>query len=99
MIGTLPMGVKINWQEHVATLVHTYNCTRSNATGFRLYFLMYGRHLMLPIAIEVGVWTPDITSISTHKCQHILFRKYLSFKLSGLLISSSNKSEEGTSKF
>ena len=43
MLGTLPSGAKTKWQDHVSTLVHAYNCTHSNATGFSPYFLMYGR--------------------------------------------------------
>ena len=66
MIGTLPMEAKINWQEHVATLVHAYICTRSNTTGLS-HSLKYGRHIMLPIHIELSIWAPDITSMSTHK--------------------------------
>ena len=42
MLGTLPNEFKKNWQEWVSTLTHAYNCTVSNATGFKPYFLMYG---------------------------------------------------------
>ena len=42
MIGTLAPEAEVHWQEQVATLVHVYNYTHSNANGFRLYILMYG---------------------------------------------------------
>ena len=67
MLGTLPPHAKQNWQEQVATLTHAYNCTQSNATGFSPYFLMYQHHHNLPIDIELGVQTLDISGASTHK--------------------------------
>ena len=42
MLGTLPNKIKKDWQEWVSRLTHTYNCTISNSTGFKTYFLMYG---------------------------------------------------------
>ena len=42
MLGTLPEKSKITWREQVPTLVHAYNCTRNNATGFSPYYLMFG---------------------------------------------------------
>ena len=65
MIGTLSEKAKTQWPQLVTTLVHAYNCTRSSVTGFSPYFLLYGRHPMLPIDIEFGVRTPDIEANST----------------------------------
>ena len=42
MLGTLPDGFKSKWPQHISTLVYAYNCTRSNATGFSPYYLLYG---------------------------------------------------------
>ena len=36
MLDTLPPKKKSSWGHLVPTLVHTYNCTRSTATGFSL---------------------------------------------------------------
>ena len=72
MIGTLPEKLKINWPQHVSTLTHAYNCTRSNATGFSPYFLMYGRQPLLPVDIEFGVFTPDVTGVATQKYVQML---------------------------
>ena len=72
MIGTLPEELKINWPQHVSTLTHAYNCTRSNATGFSPYFLMYGRQPLLPIDIEFGVFTPDVMGVATQKYVQML---------------------------
>ena len=66
MIGTLPTEAKINWQEQLPTLVHAYNCSHLNATGFSPFYLMYGRQPMLPIDILFGVQTTDIVASTSH---------------------------------
>ena len=38
MIGTLPSELKYNWQEHVNTLVHAYNCMDMTATNFSPHY-------------------------------------------------------------
>ena len=65
MIGTLPMELKQNWQDHVNTLVHAYNCIKSTATKYSLYYLMFGKEPNLPIDIEFGVRTPDLIATTT----------------------------------
>ena len=60
MIGTLPEDHKSSWVQHVPTLVHAYNCTRSNATGYSPYYLLYGRAPLLPIDIGFGVKIPEL---------------------------------------
>ena len=65
MIGMLPSEMKYNWQDHVNTFVHAYNCMDSMTTKFSLYYLMFGREPNLPIDIEFGVRTPDLVATST----------------------------------
>ena len=65
MIGTLPVELKQNGQDHVNTLVHAYNCMESTATRYSPYYLMFGREPNLPIDIEFGVRTPDLNATST----------------------------------
>ena len=72
MKGTLPDELKINWPQHVSTLTLAYNCTRSNATEFSPYFLMYGRQPLLPVDIEFGVFTPDVMVVATQKYVEML---------------------------
>ena len=43
MLGNLPPHKKSRWRGMVWTLVHVYNCTRSTATGFSPYYLMYAQ--------------------------------------------------------
>ena len=67
MFGTLPDDFKSKWPQHISTLVYAYNCTRSNATGFSPYYLLYGRHPLLPIDIEFGVFVPELSEVVTYK--------------------------------
>ena len=55
MLGTLPPHAKMNRSEWVCSLTHAYNATILQATGFCLFYLMYGRYPTLPIDIEFGV--------------------------------------------
>ena len=57
MLGTLTPEQKKDWKSHVPALLHAYNCTRNAATGFRPYFLLFGREPRLPV--DVGVWTSE----------------------------------------
>ena len=52
----LPEEYKSQWTQHVPTLVHAYNCTRSNATGYSPYYLLYGQKPLFPIDVEFGVY-------------------------------------------
>ena len=67
MLGTLPADFKSKWPRHISTLTYAYNCTRSNATGFSPYYLLYGRQPLLPIDIEYGVFTPELSEAITYK--------------------------------
>ena len=49
MLGTLPEDKKINWQDWVSTLCHTYNCTVTKVTGYSPYFLMFGHQPRIPV--------------------------------------------------
>ena len=67
MVGTLPEDFKSKWPQHISTLTYAYNCTCSNATGFSPYYLLCGRHLLLPIDIEFGVFVPELSEAITYK--------------------------------
>ncbi len=49
MLGTLEPNKKKRWSQHIVHLVHAYNCTPNEATGFSPYFLMFGREARLPV--------------------------------------------------
>lgn len=55
MLGTLENQKKSHWREYVKPLVHAYNCTRSEVTGFTPYELMFGRQPRLPVDLAFGL--------------------------------------------
>ena len=58
-VGYFTTHDKKNWQEWIATLTHTYNCTVSSVTGFSPYFLMFGRTPKKHLDVEMGVTLVD----------------------------------------
>ena len=75
MLGMLPEDFKSKWTQHISTLTYAYNCTCSNATGFSPYYLLYGRHPLLPTDIEFGVFVPELSEAITYKYVQKLKRK------------------------
>uniref|UniRef100_A0A3Q1F1W9 Gypsy retrotransposon integrase-like protein 1 n=1 Tax=Acanthochromis polyacanthus TaxID=80966 RepID=A0A3Q1F1W9_9TELE len=55
MLGTLENKQKSKWREHVKPLVHAYNCTRNEVTGYTPYELMFGHLPRLPVDIAFGL--------------------------------------------
>ncbi|KAK7881930.1 hypothetical protein WMY93_028104 [Mugilogobius chulae] len=55
MLGTLEQKQKATWKEYVRPMVHAYNCTRNEVTGFTPYELMFGRSPRLPVDIAFGL--------------------------------------------
>lgn len=65
MLGTLDPTQKSKWSQHLTRLVHAYNCTKNDATGYSPYFLMFGREARLPVDLCFGV-SADGTSNTTY---------------------------------
>ncbi|XP_052090378.1 uncharacterized protein LOC127727026 [Mytilus californianus] len=55
MLGTLQPDKKKNWKAYVGPLVHAYNCTKHESTGFAPYYLMFGRDPRLPVDVAFGI--------------------------------------------
>ncbi|CAJ1057667.1 unnamed protein product [Xyrichtys novacula] len=55
MLGTLDNKDKSQWRNFVKPLVHAYNCTKNDVTGFTPYELMFGRQPRLPVYLAFGL--------------------------------------------
>ncbi len=55
MLGTLEPKQKTKWKEYVKPLVHAYNCTRNDVTGFTPSELMFSRSPRLPVDLAFGL--------------------------------------------
>ena len=56
MLGKLTKDKKAQWEKHLLEVLQAYNSTRSAVTGYSLHYLMFGRHLWLPINFYFPTW-------------------------------------------
>ena len=64
MLGTLQEQDKTHWKDFIKPLVHAYNCTRNDVTGYSPYELMFGRQPRLPVDLAFGLPVSEKTSTS-----------------------------------
>lgn len=82
MLGTLDNKLKSHWKDYVMPLVHAYNCTRSDVTGFSPYELMFGRKPRLPIDLAYGLpLNKDQTVSHSQYVQNLKSRLEESYRL------------------
>ena len=67
MLGTLEEHQKQDWKSFVAPLVHAYNATRHDSTGFSPYFLMFGRHPRLATDAYLDLSSPEEPSSASRE--------------------------------
>ena len=66
MLGTLEDDQKTDWKSYVPPLVHAYNSTRHESTGYLPHYLMFGRHPRLAADAFLGI-KPGIESSEKSK--------------------------------
>lgn len=49
MLRTLEETEKLNWKEHLSKVVHAYNSTVHESTGFPPFYLLFSRQSTLPV--------------------------------------------------
>ncbi|XP_057187744.1 retrovirus-related Pol polyprotein from transposon 412 [Triplophysa rosa] len=92
MLGTLDAKRKKRWSQHIGHLVHAYNCTTNEATGFSPHYLMFGREARLPVDLCFGT-----ASDGSHPESHLKYvadmRKELqaAYELAESLAAKHNK--------
>ena len=79
MLGTLEDHQKQDWKSYVAPLVHAYNATRHDSTGFSPYFLMFGRHPRLAIDAYLGLQSSDDSNASSREHYANKLKRRLSY--------------------
>ena len=67
LLGTLEVEQKATWSRRIGALVHAYNCTKHDSTGFSPYYLMFGREARLPIDLCFGVGPDNYTNADHSK--------------------------------
>ena len=67
MLATLPPNKKSSLRDMVPTPVHVYNCTRSTATWFSPYYLLYGWKPQLPVDVYFGTQKVDMNATTSIK--------------------------------
>ncbi len=55
MLRTLEDKEKEDWKESLTKVVHAYNCTKKEATGYAPYYLIFGQSPRLPINLLFGI--------------------------------------------
>ena len=92
MLGTMPERKKATWHDKVPTLVHAYDCTKSCATWFSLYYLMYGHKSCLSTDLYLGMQTSDkITNTSTKIVQNLMERLSVAYKTAQQVVDKENQ--------
>ena len=79
MLGTLEEHQKHDWKSFVATLVHSYNATRHDSTGYSPFFLMFGRHPRLAVDAYLGLSSPEESEILPKEHYVTKLKKCLQF--------------------
>ena len=74
MLRNLPEKQTSRWKDSLNKVVHAYNRTRHEATGYSPFYLLYGRHSRLPVDILFGL----STNVSSSKNYQRYMQKWTS---------------------
>ncbi|KAI7804787.1 hypothetical protein IRJ41_020325 [Triplophysa rosa] len=94
MLGTLENDKKAHWKEFVKPLVHAYNCTKNDVTGYSPYEMMFGRQPRLPVDLAFGLPVNDSTQSHSQYVKTLKERLQESYQLAtrnALKVAGRNK--------
>ena len=58
-LRTFPESQKHKWKDYLNKVVHAYNSSRNDATGFSPFYLLFGRSPRLPVDLMFGLSRED----------------------------------------
>lgn len=91
MLGTLSAKNKMHWKDFVKPLVHAYNCTKNEVTGYSPYELMFGRQPRLPVDLVFGLPVSNIKKTHSQYVADLKCRLEESYKIA---ISNAGKNAQ-----
>lgn len=82
MLGTLNNKDMSHWRDYGKPLVHAYNCTKHEVTGFAPYELVFGRQPRPPVDLAFGIPVDALPLSHTQYVQGLTNRLKESYELS-----------------
>ena len=89
MLRTLPEEKKRKWSEYVPKVVHAYNCSKSDSTGYSPFHLLFGRSPRLPVDLIFG---PSLGEASVSHTEYVDKWKFAMKEAYSLALRNTSKS-------
>jgi hypothetical protein len=96
MLGSLQPSQKTNWKTHVAPLVHAYNSTKHESTGYSPFSLMFAKQPRLPIDVAFGIGDQTGTQTTTVYAKCLRERLAESYQLATSAADKARNRQKGS---
>lgn len=93
MLGTLVNEKKSRWADYLPEMVHAYNNTVHNSTGYTPSYLMFGRHACAPVDILLGGPLEEPNTVGEWVKKHHE-RLYFAYKRAGELNAGAGQQQK-----
>ena len=97
MLRTLPEEKKRKCSEYVPKVVHAYNCTKSDSTGYSPFYLLFGRTPRLPVDLIFGTSLEEASVTHTEYVDKWKFAMKEAYSLA--LRNTSNSATDGKQQY